>query len=312
MIKIANIVFNSMINDSRVIKESISLSKAGYQVEVIAHLDKGLEDIENKEHFVIKRFSYLDRKLTTSTYSKLKVYLEYIKKSVSYCKDFDILHCNDLNALPIAFIIKTFYNKKIKVVYDAHEYETETNNLKGIKQTITRVMEKFLIKYVDKTICVSESIANEYVRLYNIEKATLVLNTPFYQDVKKKNLFRENLDIKVEQNIFLYQGALTYGRGIEILLDTFKKLEAKNVIVFMGYGPLEDLLKEEAKKYSNIYFHAAVSPDILLDYTSSADYGISTIEDSCLSYRYCLPNKMFEYMMAEIPLIVSNLPEMKK
>jgi len=79
----------------------------------------------------------------------------------------------------------------------------------------------------------------------------------------------------------------------------------------MGYGELENLIKEYSKKYNNIYFHPAVSPDILLDYTSSADFGISTIEDSCLSYIYCLPNKMFEYLMAEIPVIVSNLPEMK-
>ena len=64
--------------------------------------------------------------------------------------------------------------------------------------------------------------------------------------------------------------------------------------------------------YKNIYFHKAVSPDVLLDYTSSADFGISTIEDSCLSYRYCLPNKMFEYLMAGIPVIVSNLYEMKR
>jgi glycosyltransferase involved in cell wall biosynthesis len=82
--------------------------------------------------------------------------------------------------------------------------------------------------------------------------------------------------------------------------------------VFMGYGELEELIKEYSKKYNNIYFHSAVSPDILLDYTSSADFGISMIEDTCLSYRYCLPNKLFEYIMAEIPVIVSNLYEMNR
>ena len=80
----------------------------------------------------------------------------------------------------------------------------------------------------------------------------------------------------------------------------------------MGYGSLENLVQDAGKEYKNIYFHKAVSPDILLNYTSSADFGISTIEDSCLSYRYCLPNKMFEYIMAGLPIIVSNLPEMKR
>jgi len=313
MVKIANIVFNPFTNDSRVIKESISLSNAGYKVEVIAHGDKNLKEYEEQENFIVRRFAYLDRKVTKSKLSKLKIYLSYLKQSVNYCKNFDILHCNDLNTLPIGFIIKKFYNKNIKIVYDAHEYETEINGLKGINKTITKIAEKFLIKYADATICVSNAIADEYVKLYNIEKPALVLNTPAFQKIEKKDIFREVFSIKKEQTIFLYQGALSKGRGIEIVFETFKQMQDnRSVVVFMGYGELEELVKTTAKEYKNIYFHKAVSPDILLDYTSSTDFGLSIIEDSCLSYRYCLPNKMFEYAMADIPIIVSNLFEMKK
>jgi len=106
---------------------------------------------------------------------------------------------------------------------------------------------------------------------------------------------------------------LNKGRGIEILLDTFKTIDdEKSIIVFMGYGPLEDLIKVADKNYKNIYFHKAVTPDILLDYTSSADFGILFYENNCLNHYYCSPNKMFEYLMAEIPVIVSNLYEMKR
>ena len=319
--KVANLVFNPFINDSRVIKESISLANNGYKVEVIAHLDKNLPAEDQQENFKIKRFSYLDRTITKDKLGKLKAYLKYIKESVSYCKNFDILHCNDLNTLPIGFIIKKFFNKDVKIVYDAHEYETEINGLSGIQKTITKKLEKLLIKYADKVICVSNAIADEYVKLYDIEKPALVLNTPHYKEIEKKDIFRETLNISKDKTIFLYQGGLSSGRGIEILLDTFKQLLSKNqelktknypVIVFMGYGPLEELVQSIAQEYKNIYFHKAVSPDVLLDYTSSADFGISTIEDSCLSYRYCLPNKMFEYLMAELPVIVSNLYEMKR
>jgi len=237
-----------------------------------------------------------------------------VKESVSYCKTFDILHCNDINMLPIAVIIKKFYKKDIKIVYDAHEYETETYALSGIQKKVTKLAEKFLIKYADRVITVSDSIAEEYVRLYGIEKPALVLNAPPYkEEMKKSEIFRERFNIKEEQTIFLYQGGLGFNRGIEVLLEVFKGLDtSKSVIVFMGYGALEELIKEHMKTYTNIFFHEAVSPEVLLNYTTSADFGISTIEDSCLSYRYCLPNKLFEYMMAEIPLIVSNLPEMKK
>jgi len=312
--RIANIVFNSFVNDNRVLKESISLKKAGYEVEIIAHGDKDLPKEEIKNRIKIKRFNYLDRKITTSKLSKLKIYLLWLKDVVKYVKNFDVLHCNDLNTLPIAFIVKKFFNKNVKVVYDAHEYETEMNQLNKISKPLAKFAEKFLIKYVDKVITVSESIANEYKKLYPfIEKPALVLNTPPYKKIEKKDLFREKLGIDENKMIFLYQGGLSSGRGIEILLETFKQIENKDaVIVFMGYGPLEKEVKEASKKYSNIYFHPAVSPEILLDYTSSADFGILFYENTCLNHYYCSPNKMFEYLMSEIPVIVSNLYEMKR
>jgi len=213
----------------------------------------------------------------------------------------------------VGVIIKKFFNKNVKVVYDAHEYETEINGLKGIQKFLIKRLEKFLIKYADTVICVSDAIADEYVKLYGIKKPALVLNTPPYKNIEKKDIFRETLNISKEKTIFLYQGGLSSGRGIEILLDTFREMnDDKSVIVFMGYGVLEKLVQSASKEYDNIYFHKAVTPDVLLDYTSSADFGISTIEDTCLSYRYCLPNKMFEYLMVEIPVVVSNLYEMKR
>ena len=311
--KIANIVFNPFTNDSRVLKESFSLAYNGYDVEVIAHGDDALATQEQKDGIKIVRFAYLNRKKTSSKLQKLVIYLQWVQQVSSYVKDFDILHCNDLNALPIAYIVKRVYKRDIKVVYDAHEYETEINGLGGIQKTFVKKLEKFLIKYADRVICVSDAIANEYVKLYGIKKPALILNTPLYKQISKKDLFRESLDIEQDKTIFLYQGSISKGRGVEIVTECFTTLQDTNaVVVFMGYGELEEYVKEMAKKYTNIYFHPAVTPEVLLEYTSSADFGISTIEDSCLSYRYCLPNKMFEYMMADLPLIVSNLPEMAK
>ena len=80
----------------------------------------------------------------------------------------------------------------------------------------------------------------------------------------------------------------------------------------MGYGSLESQIRHEAKVSDTIFFHPAVSLSVLMDYTSSADYGISFIEDACLSYRYCLPNKIFEYLMAGLPVLTSNLYEMRR
>lgn len=311
--RVANLVFNPFVNDSRVLKESTSLSNNGYEVEVIAHLNKNLSEEEKKHNFTIKRFSYLDRTVTKSMFYKLLAYIKYAVKCISYCKNFDCLHCNDLNTLPIGVIIKLFLNKKVKVIYDAHEYETEVHGLSGVKKRIIYFLEKSLIRYADKVITVSDTIAIAYAKLYNIEKPKLVLNTPNLQKIDKQNLFREELSIGEKDTIYLYQGGLSSGRGIEIILKAFEQIEDKSkVVIFMGYGALERLVKKYACENKNIYFKEAVNPDVLLNYTCSADYGISLIEDTCLNYRFCLPNKVFEYIMANLPLIVSDLPEMRK
>ena len=314
MIKVANLVFNPFVNDSRVWKESYSLLKNGYIIEVLAHNSKGLLERETKNGIIINRFGYLDREKTTSNFGKILAYIVFFFKCVRYSKNFDILHCNDLNTLPIAFFVNFFYKKKYKVVYDAHEYETAIQGLRGIKKITVKWTERNLINYVDKVIVVSDSIANEYVKLYNIIKPSVILNAPQFIDIiEPRDIFREELNIKIDQNIFLYQGLLSDGRGLDILLETFKSFQSDLcIIIFMGHGDMKEKIRYEASKSNNIYFYDSVPPDVLLNYTSSADYGISLIEDSCLSYRYCLPNKLFEYLMAFIPVIVSDLPEMKK
>ncbi len=310
MKKVCLIVFNPFVNDSRVLKEAISLSRV-YDVDVVAHLDNNLKQHEIFKGINIFRFGFLDRKVTTSKLKKIFVYIQFLKRTIFHVRNYDIIHCNDLITLPIGYLIKKIYNKNVKIVYDAHEYETETNGLSGAEKKIMKLMEGFLIRQVDSVITVSNAIAREYVKQYKIPKVSLVLNTPFYKKVEKKNIFRNHFGIQKTSKIFLYQGGLSLGRGIHRILEAFKTAESDCVIVFMGYGVLKDEIEECASKFDNIYFYNAVDYDRLLNYTSSADYGISIIEDTCLSYRYSLPNKLFEYIMADLPVIVSNLPEMK-
>lgn len=315
-----SIVLNNFKNDSRVLKENISLQKAGYHTKVVALYEEPLKEYEVIQNIPVHRIKLKSRNWSKNKFVQLLKYLEFIFKVVKQYKNIDIMHCNDLNTLPIGVIIKKFFYRDLEIVYDAHEYEiNDTPNESKYKIKIKYILEKFLIKYADKVITVSDSIANEYVKLYGIEKPTLVLNTPPYKEIEKKNIFREIFEISEKQIIFLYQGGLSKGRGIEILLEAFQLLsnnhQSKNtnaVMIFMGYGQLENLIIEASKEYKNIYFHKSVPPDALLDYTSSADFGILFYENNCLNHEYCSPNKMFEYLMAEIPVIVSNLYEMRR
>jgi len=310
-----HISLTNVKNESRLFKETTSLvnNNVFSFIQIVGLNENGLKKRSTlQDNIKIDRIDLRSRNLPKNILFQLLKYLEFMFVILFKYKNYDVITIHSLGLLPIGVLYK-FFNRS-KLVYDAHEYETETQGLAGIRKKLSKFVEKQLIKYCDKVIVVSASIANEYKRLYPfMEKPTLVLNTPPFKKIQKRDIFRETLNISKDKTIFLYQGGLSSGRGIEILLDTFKSIyDEKSVIVFMGYGSLEDLIKASEKTYKNIYFHKAVAPDVLLDYTSSADFGISTIEDSCLSYRYCLPNKIFEYLMAEIPVIVSNLYEMKR
>lgn len=310
MKKVTLIVLNNFLNDSRVLKEAMSLQNMGFVVQVVALHEEALQEFEKIQNISVHRIKLKSRDWSKKKIVQILKYFEYMYRFVKSYKKSDFIHCNDLNTLPMGVVIKKFFNKNAKVIYDAHEYEiNDIPNQSKISIKIKYILEKFLIKYADSVITVSNSIADEYVKLYNIKKPYLVLNTPPLQEIKKHDFFRKTFNIAKEEKIFLYQGGLSDGRGIEILLESFKK--NKNTIVFMGYGSLESLVKKYANKYKNIFYHEAVSPDVLLNYTSSADFGILFYENNCLNHNFCSPNKMFEYIMAGLPIIVSNLHEMK-
>ena len=247
-----------------------------------------------------------------SLIGKLVRFIKWYFLIMSFLKNKDVkcINAHSLSVLPLCVYLKKV--KGAKLVYDAHELETETNSTSGIKKIIAKLVEKFLISQVDHIFVVSQSIRKFYQAAYGRSDIDVVLNAPHIKEPVKKNIFREQLGINKEDLIFLYQGALSKGRGIEVLLESFSRAKHKNAcIVFMGYGPLVGMIKEYQKKFLNIHIFPAVSPEDIHEHTSSADVGFALIENTCLSYYYCMPNKLFEYGMAGIPCIVSNLPEMK-
>ena len=311
--KIINLVLNNFVNDSRVQKTTLSLIKCGYDAQVVALHESGLLEKEVSNGLRVHRISLKSRNWSNHTAIQILKFIEFTCRFIANYRRVDVIHCNDLSALAVGFFTKMI-RWKLKLVYDSHEYAiNDLPNQSQLSIWSKYYLEKFLILFPQEVITVSNSIAEEYVRLYGIPKPRLVLNCPNFIQQNKNNFFRTQLEIREDQRIFLYQGGLSKGRGIELLLHAFTNFETdENVIVFMGYGPLDSIIQEVAKKSNTIFYYPAVEPSVLLNYTSSADFGISFIEDKCLSYRFCLPNKLFEYLMAGLPVITSNLYEMKK
>ena len=299
--------------DSRVLKETKSLADSGYEVTVRCYWESGLPKEELKHGVTIKRVLHTSRKYRKSVVDKILLLFLFFFKAIRSSKDYDVIHCHDLLTLPIGVMAKWINRTQQKVIYDSHEYQTEQAGKPKWLKPFLKITEGFFIKYVDYVITVSDSIAEEYKRLYKIKKPSVILNCPPYVTLDKQDYFRDKFNLSKDTIIYLYQGGFSPNRGIEAIIEAFKRIkDPKKVVVFMGYGVLEKEIQLACEKSQNIFLHEAVSQEELPDYTGAADVGILTYMNTCLNHYYCSPNKFFEYTMSGLPIIVSNLFELSR
>ncbi|MDN3511637.1 MAG: glycosyltransferase [Candidatus Jettenia sp.] len=312
-----HIVLNNFINDSRVLKETKSIAKSHLfdKVYIAALLDKGVtehEIIDAKRE--IWRVPLKTRKFPKDIFSQTIKYIEWMLKIFFRYKNENVkvVHCHDLSALPIGVLFKII--KRTKLIYDAHELETEIDELTGLRKKISVLWENFLIRYANQIIVVSDSIEEWYKKKYSLKNIKVIKNVPckIRDSNSNMNILKEKFNIRADDMLFIFQGSISVGNGIQAVLNTFSKVESKKHIVFMGYGPLVEQVKDYERRFLNIHYQSAVKPEDILRYTRCADIGISFIENTCLSYFFSLPNKVFEYILSGLPIIVSNLPEVKK
>ena len=313
---VLHIVRNSVDHDSRVLKETGSLLNFFPELEVLIagfhEPDSRLiEDIGGRK---LKRFSLSSRILPKNIMWQLFKYFEWHCRVVSYYSNsnIEIIHCHDLIPLGIAVHLKLITGARL--IYDAHELETEANGLFGLRKAITRLVENFLLKYVDSIITVSPSIVAWYKRKFPHVPVTLVRNVPSRIGISQgPNIsLRESYSLKEDDLLFVYLGGICNGRGVDVILKAFADASVRHHVLFIGSGPRLQEVMTASSLNSRIHYHKPVPPDAVISYINGADVGLCLIEDVCLSYRYCLPNKLFESVIAVLPVLGSNLPDQAK
>ncbi|HON34189.1 MAG: glycosyltransferase [Thermovirgaceae bacterium] len=224
------------------------------------------------------------------------------------------VNAHSVSVLPLCTIIKKW--KKCSLIYDTHELETETTTAIGFRKRIVQFTEKTLIRYVDSTIVVGESIKHWYLNKYNLQKVWVVRNIPsniiFNDNVGSRRALKKELDIKEQEFLFLYLGNLSDGRGIQHMLEVFSQSGNDRHLLFIGNGVLEGLIKSYQSRFPNIHHLPAVPPTKVVQYASDADVGFCFIDNNCLSYYFSLPNKLFEYLMAGLPVLIGDLPDQRE
>lgn len=310
---ILHIVRNSVSHDSRVLKETSEVSTKYcdlHELHIAGFLESGYQLNEELDGRRVFRVNLWTRKLPKSLVFQALKYLEWTTVLLRRCSRLDIrlIHCHDIEPLPIAVILKKLTGAKL--IYDAHELETERNAISGIRKQLSGLAERKCINYVDHIITVSPSIRDWYERQYPNKPVSLVRNIPssVYAGASPFPL-RETLGIHNDALLFLYLGGLSKGRGVEAILEGFEHSDVPHHVLFMGSGPLTDQVKAYAHRCARIHYRSPVPPSEVLSFAQGADIGLCLIEDTCLSYRYCLPNKLFECLLSGLPVLASDLPD---
>ncbi|TXB67285.1 glycosyltransferase family 4 protein [Vicingus serpentipes] len=300
--KIIISVTNDLVVDQRVAKICQTLSEMGYKIVLVGRELKG--SLPVARDYNVKRFKLFFNKgfLFYANYNiRLFFYLLY--------SNVDILWSNDLDTLPANYLASKVKGKKI--VYDSHEFFTEVPELvkRPKVQKVWETIEELILPKLKNVITVCNSIAKCYEEKYNI-KVNVVRNVP-----RKNKTFLTVKNLREgDKNIIIYQGSVNINRGLEALVKAMQEID-NTILYIIGDGDvfeniisliLELNLNHKVKMLGKIHF------ELLHDYTMQADLGLSLEENVGLNYKYALPNKLFDYINAKVPVLTSNLPEMAK
>lgn len=259
--------------------------------------------------------------LTTSILLLLKTKLKtvFIRGSIilrmiakGLQKDYEIYHSNDLNTLTQGFICSKIRFRKRKLIYDSHEVQTSRT---GYNSSLYGKLENFFIDKLDVMIVENHTRAEYNEELYGFYPS-VVYNYPFKQMqnlVEKVNLHKI-LSIPPNEKILLYQGGIQTGRGLNKLIEAVP-LFTEGVLVFIGDGKIKRELEEMVKNRNleeKVKFIPKVPLEKLPAYTKNAYLGFQVLNNVCFNHYSASSNKLFEYIMAGVPVIACEFPEIKK
>ncbi len=295
-------VTNDIATDRRVDRIAQSLMKLFTEVLVVGRIQTRSMDLVDYP-YQTRRLSLLFNK-GPFFYAEFNIRLFFLL----LFKKADILVANDLDTLPAVFLASNI--RKLPVVYDSHEYFTEVPELigrNGVKR-IWECVEAFILPHLKYACTVSASVASEYHRKYGISMQ-VIRNLPF----RSENLQSPFALKKNNESLIIYQGSLNMGRGLEATIRAMQYIENARLYI-AGTGDIETSLKELTRSLAldeKVCFAGRIPAVELPYYTVQADLGISLEEKLGLNYYYALPNKLFDYIQARIPVLVADLPEMK-
>lgn len=295
MTKIACLVTNDLHQDQRMNRICTALAKAEYEVTLIGRKRKSSFELDKKSFYRKRLFCWFERSFLFYAEYNIRLFFHLLVNK------YDIINANDLDTImPAVWVAKI---KGLKVVYDAHEYFTEQEevvNRPEVKR-FWKAIEKFALPRVDAAYTVSNGYANLFKNEYQVDfeivrNATILAPSPRKCDKTTPYI--------------LYQGAVNYGRGLEELITAMRGVNCQ--LYICGDGDILNQLKIQTENLNlteKVTFWGFVEPEKLREYTCGATIGLTLFAKAGLSHWHSLANRFFDYMHAGIPQIAMTYPE---
>jgi len=232
-----------------------------------------------------------------------------------------ILHAHDLSgALPALVALRT--RPDATLFYDSHEVFLESGRWAKtpavLRRLLARWFEQPALRRAAALIAVNPQVIEELEKRYEIPSQRVVTyNCPTAWNPDPRDMqLRSAIGVDASAQVILYHGGFSAHRGLEELLIAIRdpRLAAAH-LVFLGYGPLEEMLRRTAAESAlegRVHVLQAVAPEVLDHWISGADVGMCTVLPSTLNHRISTPNKLFESIAAGVPVVGSDFAPIRE